>query len=930
MNKSISILSLEAKDLYGAMNPEDDSVKSYRVRDKNGNLNFKKFVNTLDWSLDAIKLEEVYFKTMRNRNFVIKHKGKQYTQTIINVTFNYSYKEFNKAGKNAYVRAGYTFSNCNIQDGACVQDGKLIAIQTNVEINEPLPQEILGKNFTYSNGFYEQVGQIPTIMSKSELRQFLYEKGFTCDGIDYVRYKRSSGSSRVGKCLFINKALADKMSKWDKCGLDVKDGDKIDLAAYEAYISLPMSSIIGTMEIQPENFLVIDDYKSVFKDEVVAVEVEGDHLIANQKEMEIENSIWDGESLMDVSLFGEYQDKGMLLLRNRFFKTCAFNTNLQQYFADNNITDISQLNGFTTATDISQIKIVTTPSSIKYAKFGTIDQWLKNIDTTFGIVKHEKETHFFDGRMVQSHYQLFNTLQLSYDDMERILTPSLEYMKAIRSDHDVLRYHIKYPFLSDDEEITPLKSKNEIIFKLLGINNQFAKTKMYQDFRNDLVKGFIRNLKQGHVLLNGNYSTILGNGTEMLKASIGKFDGTSELNGTEIYNTKFPFEATILGSRSPHVTMGNVLLMKNTYRENINKYFNLTNEIVCINAINENIQQRLNGADYDSDTMLLTDNTDLIAAAQKNYEIFKVPTNFVESKKTERFYNWEHKADLDIRTSVNKIGEIINLSQQLNSLLWNRVNNGENIEKCRELYNDICKLAVLSNIEIDKAKKEFVISSTNEIAILKAKYKIDDGGKTVKPNFFKMITLENGYELSDRINYKYFKTSMDYLQKIIGSHNFRQARAYKTEVIPFMDIVKKPEMAIRQGYYCSQRDKIIKIVREAKEDIRKMYIDYDTKRKDEKQVILKRSAERKQECIEEIEKITECPYTMYLTLKELDNKEYRDVSRFMFEVFFGKPNESFFKLIESSKEPLYQLVECEDGDVSLYDFKYKKELICAN
>ena len=257
-------------------------------------------------------------------------------------------------------------------------------------------------------------------------------------------------------------------------------------------------------------------------------------------------------------------------------------------------------------------------------------------------------------------------------------------------------------------------------------------------------------------------------------------------------------------------------------------------------------------------------------------------------------------------------------------------NNGENIEKCRELYNDICKLAVLSNIEIDKAKKEFVISSTNEIAILKAKYKIDDGGKTVKPNFFKMITLENGYELSDRINYKYFKTSMDYLQKIIGSHNFRQARAYKTEVIPFMDIVKKPEMAIRQGYYCSQRDKIIKIVREAKEDIRKMYIDYDTKRKDEKQVILKRSAERKQECIEEIEKITECPYTMYLTLKELDNKEYRDVSRFMFEVFFGKPNESFFKLIESSKEPLYQLVECEDGDVSLYDFKYKKELICAN
>lgn len=595
MSKGYSILSLEAKDLYGAMNPKDESEKTYRVRDKNGNLNYKKFINTLDWSLDAKKLNEIYLRTVRRRDFSFKHRGKQYTQTIINVTFNYSYKEFNKAGKNAFVRAGYNFSNCDMKDGVCVKDGKLIAIQTNVEINEPLPQEVLGEYFTYSEGFYEQVGQIKTLMSKSELRQYLYEHGFVCDGIKYVRYKRSSGSSRVGKCLFINEVLADKMIKWDKCGLNINDGDKIDLAAYEAYISLPMSSIIDTIDIEPKNFLVIDDYKSVFKDEVVAIEVENDHLVASQKEMEIENSIWDGESLMDSSLFTGYEDKGMLLLRNRFFKTCAFNTNLQQWFADNGITEISQLNGFTIADDIKDIKIITTPSSIKYAKFGKIEQWLENIDQTFGIVKHEKETHFFDGRLVQSHYQLFNTIQLSYEDMEKILQPSLDYMAKLRSDPDVLRYHIKYPF--SDDEITPLKSKNEIIFKLLGINNEFSKTKMYQEFRNDLIKGYIRNLKQGHVLLHGNYSTLLGNGVEMLQASIGKFNGESVIGYGNIHSTKFDYGKTILGSRSPHITMSNILLVNNVDNNDINKYFNMTNEIVYVNAIGENIQQRLNGAD---------------------------------------------------------------------------------------------------------------------------------------------------------------------------------------------------------------------------------------------------------------------------------------------------------------------------------------------
>ena len=266
-------------------------------------------------------------------------------------------------------------------------------------------------------------------------------------------------------------------------------------------------------------------------DDVVAIEAEDGRLIATRKTTEVTNTIWDGESLMDVSMFEKYQDKGMLLLRNRFFKTCAFNTNIQKWFEDNGITDINQLNGFTLATDISQIKLITTPSSIKYAKFGTIEQWMKNISSTFGIVKHEKETHFFDGRMVQSHYQLINTLQLSYEEVEQLLKPSLDYIGAVRSDPAVLRYHVGYAFKAEEEngEINPYKTKNDIIFKMLGINDKFSKTKIYKEFRDALVKGFYRNLKKGHILLNGNYSTLLGNGIELLQQSIGRFDGNSIL-----------------------------------------------------------------------------------------------------------------------------------------------------------------------------------------------------------------------------------------------------------------------------------------------------------------------------------------------------------------------------------------------------------------
>lgn len=922
------ILSLEAKDLYNAMQSENEQKRDYSVRDINGDLILKKFSNMLDMSLDVMKLNEAYYRETRKKNFYFVVDKRAYTQMVINVKFNYAFKQFNKAGQNAYVRAGYNFRDCDLQDGVFVKDGKLIAIQTNVQINNPISKEILGDNFAYVDGVYEQYGTIPLLMNKSELRQYFYEHGFVCDGINYVRYKRSSGSSRVGKCLFVNNILSTRMDKWDKCGLDLNENDKIDLAAWEAYISLPMSSIIDTMTIEPENILIIDDYKSIFEDDVVAVEVVNDKLTASPKKMTIKNDIWDGESLMDISLFGKYANRGMLLLRNRFFKTCAFNTNIQDWFEDNGITSIEQLNGFTVAEDIKQIKLITTKNSIKYAKFGTIPQWLENLDRQFGVVKHEKETPYFNGRMVQSHYQLFNTLPLSFEDMESILKPSLDYITAVRNDPDVLRHHIKFGFKDEyEDEISALKSKNEIVFKMLGINNDFAKTKLYYEFRNGLIKGYMRNLKQGHVLLNGNYSTLLGNGLEMLKHAIGQFEGYSEIQSGCIHTHRFEYGATVLGSRSPHITMGNVLLAKNVKNEFIDTYFNMTNEIVYVNAINENIQQRLNGCDYDSDSILLTDNECLVESAKKYYDIFKVPTCFVESKMTERRYNSEHKADLDIKTSVNKIGEIVNLSQQLNSLFWNKVNSNVPVEKCMELYYDICKLAVLSGIEIDKAKKEFIINSTNEISILKSKYKLEDDGKTIKPMFFKMITLENGFKLNNLVKYKYFKTAMDYLQKLVASYNFRQSRAYKQVFIPFLDIIKKPEMAIRQGYYCSQRDKIVSLVREAKDDISKMYINYDNKKKSERELIWQAAIERKQACVEVIEKITENPYTMYITLKQIDQKEFRDVSRFMFEVLFSKPNETFFKMILDSKEDLYQLIECQGGDVRLYDYDYIKVIL---
>ena len=928
--KSTKILSIEAKDLYNSNNLKYDNPTGYAIRKDDKSINTKLFINTLDYSLDLIKLREIYEKVFRRHDFTFSNGRHDYTQHVINVKFKYAQKEYNKVGNGKYIRNGYQWRDIQLQDHICIQDDVLIAIETNIPINSPCESKYLGQYFEFVDGVYKSNDKFDTIKTKSELREYLYENGFICDGIKYIRWKRSSGSSRVGKCLFINEALYKRMHKWETCGLSLKEGCEIDLAALEAYISLTSSSIIDTLELKPENFLVVDDYESTFTDTVVGVQFENGQLIAKEQDFQITNSIFDGETLLDESCFPEqYRQYSMLLLRQRMFKSACFKTKIQKWFADNNITEISQLNGFTVAKNISDIKVITTPSSIKFVKFGTLQKWFDILEPTFGIVKHEKPTHYFDGRKVSCHYQLLNTLQLSEKEVNDLLEPSLDYIAKVRSDPAVLRYHINYPY--DEMDITPLNSKNEIIFKLLGMNANFAKTQLYYDFRNDLVKSLIRELKKGHILVNGNYSTLLGNGYEMLQQSIGTFEGKSIIGKGNIHSKRFEYDKTILGSRSPHVCSGNVLLVNNVASDEIDKYFDLSNEVVYVNAIEENIQQRLNGCDYDSDSILLTDNQMFIKAAQKNYDKFKVPTCFVSAKKIKRYYTNEQKADLDVKTSVNKIGEDINLSQQLNSLFWQHIHNGETFEDNAELYYDICKLAVLSGIEIDKAKKEYEVDVCKELNQIKEKYKItklvkDKNGETtekvVKPMFFKMITIENGYDISERHLYKYFDTPMDYLQKRLSKFQFRLGREQKQDILPFSSIVKKTTIPNDNGYYYRQMKRIIDIVRDTNKELRNLYKDYEEKTKEEKEEVKSIASEIKQTCVEYVNDISMHNATMYLLLTALDKKENRDVKRRIFLTLFGTPNKTFFTMISDNQGIINELYECSDGNITLYDMKY--------
>ena len=939
MRNNLYIPSIDAKDLYLSNNYIKNVPYGYKLTRKDGTDNFSKYINSFDYSLDLIELREVAKKIYGKKDSLsFISKGKEYSSKIINVTFKYAVKEFNKTAKNTYVRNGYNLRDYNLENGYAIdidEDGTevLVAIKTDEPYYNKINTTLLPScfsceydkdNMTYT---YKLDGTIKTVKSAKELRKWCYKNGFICNGISYCRFKRSSGSSRVGKCLFIDKRLYPDMHKSEQCGLDVQQGDALDIAAFEAYISLPTSSIIDTINIKPENFLVVDDFESIFEEEAVCTDLGDDGwLVTEEKNMKISNSIWDGQSLIDISLMGEYSSKGMLLLRNKFFKSCCFNTNIQKFFEDNNITEISQLKGETIATDIKDIKIITTPSSIKFYKFGSLNTWFKNIYPYFGVVKYDKDTHYFNGRMVQAHYQLLNTLQLSREEIQEIVQDGLDYINLINTDVDVMRYHLKFKENEDFETDNIMKDKNEIVYKMLNYDCDFHKTKIYYDFKKDLCRSYIKNIKKGHVLVDGTYATLFGNPYEMLLQSIGKFDGNSVLPVGTVHNTKYEYDTEILGSRSPHVTIGNILVTKNVACPVIDKYFNLTPNIICINSINENILERLSGADFDSDTLLITNNRILINSAKKNYKYFKVPTRNINPPKSKRHYTFDDLADLDDKTSNNKIGEIVNLSQELNSLLWDMIaKSGETVESqyeyIKEIYYDVCQLDVLSNIEIDRAKKEFPVDSTAELKRMREKYSIlltmTDGRKRM-PYFLGYIADIKKYKNVDRKDYQKYNTTMDLLHSCIG--NRRSSKSKGSNFLSLAEIFK-PLNYDKNKVHKQQVMKIIEMA-ENTYAYNQMIAQNSCLTSEEKHNHIVRA---KEDLLYEINRMKINENTMYRLLWTLDEQKNSSTRNLLFYLLFNYKNEILTDLLKQYNRINTYLIEDKNGEIIIYNRKFAKK-----
>ena len=419
--------------------------------------------------------------------------------------------------------------------------------------------------------------------------------------IHYKMLFRSTGKAKKGSCMFIRDELFDKARNFLYMGIKLP-ATNAPIVEISAYAPLVASGIVGYATINPRNILVLNDVKRYFTRDVVSIETdERRHCYAKWlDEYELSNELFDGQALIDDSVFPEWAN-GYVLLRHHFTKMAAFHANIKQFFRDwceEHGEDYSTY----TVKDIwgndhyvKDIELITTNNAIKWIKFDlSYDYWCRWVESNgckFGVVKYSHPSKL--GKVQRMSYQMTNSLDEA--TMKAVCAETVNYIQQLKNDNEVffdyLRHNINFA------------NDYNVLLALCEWNPDFVRCSYFRERKSRIIREYANNAKSGKLIQNADNLVIVGSPYAMLLyGATGNPDDVDldttllkEQGTIQCYTSRFDDGEYLAGFRSPFNGKFNMSYLHNHYDDRMKKYFKFSDQIIAINMIGTDCQDRNNG-----------------------------------------------------------------------------------------------------------------------------------------------------------------------------------------------------------------------------------------------------------------------------------------------------------------------------------------------
>lgn len=602
--------------------------------------------------------------------------------------------------------------------------------------------QIINYKMLYRNSSKAKIGQVMFINSR------LYKKAYdwltmglgekmpidNAKIVEMSAYAPLTTSTIVGKFFCPVKdilILKDYDSFFKTMAKIVKAEEYTD---YEKVVDEEATEAARQKAIREKKFLkdgVTPKYTKRYK----LIEVKKKKCVVTDEETEVKNTLWDGEALAESSILPDWVN-GMALLRNHFFKACAIRTNIQLFFKDwcekNNIDyetyEVKDMFGISHR--LKDIKMITTDNAIKWKKFMNLmgdtpaeayQYWCDRVETDgcyWGIVKTDHPSKLGSGQ--QMSYQMINTLP-SYnpdsaypccyvDEIRELAKESVDYVESMKKDNGIYAKYLR--------KNATVVNHYKMLAKLYDWENTFENSTWFRYEKRQNIRVYVNRLRTGKIVINGDNLTIFGNPYALLMTAVGENpedDPTLKVESgiIQCYTTRFSDEEYLCGIRNPHNSPNNICYLHNHYTPELKRYFKVSKNIMFVNCIRTDVQDRANGCDFDSDFFFVTNNNVMVQSAKVAYKQYPTIVNKLKESGLTYKNTMKEYARMDNKFAKSRIGigESSNLAQLAMTYYWT--------EPTRELYDNFVILSVLAQVIIDGCKREYEVDALDEIKRIK-------------------------------------------------------------------------------------------------------------------------------------------------------------------------------------------------------------------
>lgn len=559
-------------------------------------------------------------------------------------------------------------------------------------------------------------------------------KTLVIDGVK-IRYQsfdfgeRSASMTRNQILSYIDTKIINELNK--RVTMDI-DLPKTVLSKLYAYRGLLLSSCHCIENWYPKTIVVPDYYKTisnqkikyVYDKESEFIDKEGNQRTWKQKDIaedvrDIQINAFDGCGIHHPDISKIIKDKihsktdmTSILWRMPYIKGVTHEINYTEYFKERNIKYIVDVWGIPHS--INEPMIILTESMYKgkkyfqkYKDYRDWDEYWKRFikyDHCIGIAKWNFSTEE-EPIYTRGNYQILQDLELSYDDFESLAQDSMDWVQKIVDGDDFYTYcflGLVADRLKPVDSFAKAVLKNPEMLKEYCIRNHIIK----------LISKYIDEFKCGKLWLRSCYKFLVPD-LIMLLNWIGnsKSDSVPEgcLSSDEFYSLGADgiYEGEYLIERNPHICKSEHVILKGVKKDIINKYCgHLTN--ICMINCNSITPQRLNGADYDGDLVLVVDNGVMMSGVDRNAPIV-IDIDDKQTAKEEKISK-ENLVQLVLRTMNSLIGETSNCA----TAYHNKQPKSVEQKKKYESYIDL--LSVINGKAIDYAKTGVLFNIPRNIA----------------------------------------------------------------------------------------------------------------------------------------------------------------------------------------------------------------------